>query len=38
LYQVNAIVHGGVTADPNVPLTITVAGQQSNTVTLAVAK
>jgi uncharacterized protein (TIGR03437 family) len=38
LYQVNAIVPDGVTADPNTPLFITVAGQQSNTVTLAVAK
>lgn len=38
LYQVNAIVPAGLNADPNTPLTITVAGQQSNTVTLAVAK
>jgi uncharacterized protein (TIGR03437 family) len=38
LYQVNAYVPDGLAADPNTPVTITVAGQQSNTVTIAVAK
>jgi uncharacterized protein (TIGR03437 family) len=38
LYQVNAIVPDGLSADPNTPVFITAAGQQSNTVTMAVAK
>jgi uncharacterized protein (TIGR03437 family) len=36
LYQVNAIVPDGVTPGAQVPVTITAAGQQSNTVTIAV--
>jgi uncharacterized protein (TIGR03437 family) len=36
LYQVNVAVPSGITPGDNVPLVLTVAGQQSSAVTIAV--
>jgi uncharacterized protein (TIGR03437 family) len=36
LYQINVVVPTGVTAGPTVPVTVTVAGVTSNTVTMAI--